>query len=37
MRESGLTPDNLTIDVSIWPKLVRPLGFDSVSGVLSGR
>ena len=29
MRESGLTPDNLTIDVSIWPKLVRPLGFDS--------
>ena len=29
MRESGLTPDNLTIDEAIWPKLVRPLGFDS--------
>ena len=29
MRESGLTKDNLAIDESIWPKLVRPLGFDS--------
>ncbi len=29
MRESGLTSDNLVIDDAIWPKLVRPLGFDS--------
>ncbi len=29
MRESGLTTDNLTIDELIWPKLVRPLGFDA--------
>lgn len=28
MRESGLTSDNLTIDETIWPKLVRPLGYD---------
>jgi ATP-dependent Lon protease len=29
MRESGLTTDNLKIDEAIWPKLVRPLGYDS--------
>lgn len=28
LHESGLTKENLTIDPSIWPKLVRPLGFD---------
>lgn len=29
MRQSGLTAANLTIDASIWPKLVRPLGYDA--------
>ncbi len=29
MRESGLTSRNLTVDDAIWPKLVRPLGYDS--------
>lgn len=29
MRESGLTKDNLIIDEGIWPKLVRPLGYDA--------
>lgn len=29
MRQSGLTPENLTIDDAIWPKLVRPLGYDA--------
>lgn len=29
MRESGLTKENLTIDPNIWPKLVRPLGYDA--------
>lgn len=29
MKESGLTSDTLTIDEAIWPKLVRPLGFDA--------
>jgi len=29
MRESGLTSENLTFDESIWPKLVRPLGYDA--------
>ncbi len=29
LYESGLTTENLTIDEAIWPKLVRPLGFDS--------
>ncbi len=29
MRESGLTSENLTIDEAVWPKLVRPLGFDA--------
>lgn len=29
MRESGLTPNNLTIDEAIWAKLVRPLGYDA--------
>ncbi len=29
MRESGLTQENLTIEDAVWPKLVRPLGYDS--------
>jgi ATP-dependent Lon protease len=29
LHESGLTLENLTIDDTIWPKLVRPLGYDS--------
>jgi len=29
LAESGLSQDNLTIDESIWPKIVRPLGFDA--------
>jgi ATP-dependent Lon protease len=29
MRESGLTGENLSIDEAIWPKLVRPLGYDA--------
>ncbi len=29
MRESGLTAENLTINEAIWPKLVRPLGYDA--------
>ncbi len=29
LRESGLSPQNLTIDDAVWPKLVRPLGFDA--------
>jgi len=29
LHESGLTPENLTIDETVWPKLVRPLGFDA--------
>jgi ATP-dependent Lon protease len=29
LRESGLTAENLTIDETIWPKLVRPLGYDA--------
>lgn len=28
LEESGLTKDNLTIDKDLWPKIVRPLGFD---------
>jgi len=29
LRESGLTRENLTIDESVWPKVVRPLGYDA--------
>ncbi|OGG01373.1 hypothetical protein A2Z33_02390 [Candidatus Gottesmanbacteria bacterium RBG_16_52_11] len=29
MHESGLTKENLEIDDGIWPRLVRPLGYDS--------
>ncbi|MBI5449216.1 AAA family ATPase [Candidatus Gottesmanbacteria bacterium] len=29
MRESGLTNENLSIDPALWPKLVRPLGYDA--------
>src|SRR3989338_146658 len=31
LKESGLTPQILTIDDNVWPQIVRPLGF--VSGV----
>lgn len=29
LKESGLTPDNMTIDEAVWPKIVRPLGYDA--------
>lgn len=29
IQESGLSVENLTIDETIWPKIVRPLGFDA--------
>lgn len=29
LNEAGLTPDNLEIGSELWPKIVRPLGFDS--------
>lgn len=29
LKESGLSSDNLTIAVDVWPKIVRPLGFDA--------
>lgn len=29
MRDSGLTPENLTIDDAVWPVVVRPLGYDA--------
>ena len=29
LEESGLTNDNLSIDDNVWPKIVRPLGFDA--------
>lgn len=29
MRESGLTSENLTVSEDVWPKLVRPLGYDA--------
>ncbi len=29
LLESGLSKDNLTIDDNIWPKIVRPLGYDA--------
>jgi ATP-dependent Lon protease len=29
LRQSGLTPENLTIDDALWPHLVRPLGYDA--------
>lgn len=29
MEESGLKPENLKIDGEVWPKIVRPLGFDA--------
>lgn len=29
LLESGLTKDNVMIDEAVWPKIVRPLGFDS--------
>ena len=29
MHQSGLTSENLSIDPAIWPKLVRPLGYDA--------
>lgn len=29
LAESGLSPDSLQINPDIWPKIVRPLGYDS--------
>ncbi|MEA3355439.1 MAG: AAA family ATPase [Patescibacteria group bacterium] len=29
LKQSGLTKDNLSLDDDIWPKIVRPLGFDA--------
>lgn len=29
MKETGLTGENLTIDDSLWNKMVRPLGYDA--------
>lgn len=29
MREAGLTEENLSVEESVWPKLVRPLGYDA--------
>lgn len=29
MNEAGLTDQNLSIDEAVWPKLVRPLGYDA--------
>lgn len=29
LSESGLTKEQLVIDEAVWPKIVRPLGFDS--------
>lgn len=29
MKKSGLTAQNLTIEENLWPKIVRPLGYDS--------
>ena len=29
LKASGLTKENLTIDDTVWPKLVRPLGYDA--------
>lgn len=29
LAQTGLTPSQLTIDESLWPGIIRPLGFDS--------
>lgn len=29
LKESGLRPEQLTIDTELWPLIVRPLGYDS--------
>ncbi|MBN1263595.1 MAG: AAA family ATPase [Candidatus Pacebacteria bacterium] len=29
LKESGLTGENLKIDKDVWPKIVRPLGYDA--------
>lgn len=29
LKESGLSKDNLTIEDNVWPKIVRPLGYDA--------
>jgi len=29
LKEAGLTSENLIIQESIWPKIIRPLGFDA--------
>ncbi len=29
LKEAGLKPENLTIDETLWPQVVRPLGYDA--------
>lgn len=29
LKATGLSPDNLTIDLAVWPQIVRPLGYDA--------
>ena len=29
LKDSGLLPENLLIDEAVWPRIIRPLGFDS--------
>lgn len=29
VREAGISPESLIIDESVWPNIVRPLGFDA--------
>jgi len=29
LKDSGLKPEQLIIDEEVWPKIIRPLGFDS--------
>ncbi len=29
IKKAGMPPETITIDDSVWPKLVRPLGFDA--------
>lgn len=29
LQESGIRPEQLTVDEDVWPRIVRPLGYDS--------
>lgn len=35
MKEAGMSSEQLTIDDNVWPKIVRPLGYDSGIRTLS--